>query len=647
MRTVVVRTLAELRAAVEAMPRAPGCVRVYRGQTREYPDAGGKPLLLPSLSRRSGSPEYDPAWLGTMMSFVAADAGAFDYESFSVWAPALVQHYGPGSYFLDVSHDLDTALWFASHEYHERWLMLKADEHDIQQGVAWSTDVAHDRRPVIYAFDAEPWDGKGAPRHGQLVDLLALEPTRRLAERAARLKAQTAALLYADPRSEQGANLAPNVSFRIALDASFDIAEIADLKWVEDIYPNPTTDPLYKALVEYPSQMQLEPPRLQQPLTIPFQLTRPLPMEDSPNVIDLGGKGDYVSPKRLKFRLKPGQDLHAVQQLLDYLSLGSHMTPPLFHAWLMQESSAELGLGDDVFHIRDALPLFLEAPLWRFVPDAGAGLGRWIQSALPYGIAETIDGRSTRNVYVEISPLDVLQPGGQASRDLLRGIWVVRSGDQQAVTLYRRSDDAGTYSYTVRFRYDANAGVFKVSDKRASSDTRAKAARAVSLKALFLTLTLLRDLSPGFKPPPTYNLTVGKNKHLPMPLLEGQLASPHRVASGAYVIPKALDGTRYLRASGGPRDSPFVPQDAAVAMRELERFFPLVKADHYRAFAGGQLADLYAAQGRFDAGRTVLEVALKSARRAGVLVQELEQRRERMRRAITPRKGGQHVKTSR
>jgi hypothetical protein len=32
------------------------------------------------------------------------------------WYYAIVQHYGPGTHLLDVTHALDVALWFALHE---------------------------------------------------------------------------------------------------------------------------------------------------------------------------------------------------------------------------------------------------------------------------------------------------------------------------------------------------------------------------------------------------------------------------------------------------------------------------------------------------------------------------------------------------
>jgi hypothetical protein len=637
---VTVNSLDEIHAALDALG-APvdGRVRVFRGQTREFKTAQDESSLLPALSRRAGSPMYDPAWLGAMTMFAARDVVPDmvpDLETSLVWGPALVQHYGPGSHFLDVTHDIDVALWFAVHRYHEHWIMLKggddaAEPQDILCSVAWSTEIsaleAHavEGGPIIYVFDVEPWDGVGGPSHGQLVDLLALAPSRQLADKAARIRLQSAALIYSRPGRPEGANLHDAVSLRMICGPDFDPSQAAARRWVQDIYPPPADDPLYKALVEFPSLMRFDPPCLQQPLPVPFQLTRPLPLDESPNVKDLGGDGSYASPKRMRFRLKPGPDLHVVLQLQEYLSLGQHMKPPLFHPSLMAGDLGHVELASRTFTVDQALPLILEAPLWSFAHgvDSARHLAGWIQSALPLGIADTIAGRATDNVYVEISPLDVVRLNQRASTDLMRALWVVRVGFDYAVTIFR-TGEAETYSLTVRYRYNPEAGLFERQEIPELEGDLEAIVRS-TLKALFITLTLLRDLSPGFKPPPSYSVISG-DLFIPAPLLEPQLATPHQVQSAPYVIPKALDGTRYLRASGGPRETRSIPDDPAEALHELERYFPQVKALHYRAVAGVTLAALNASAGHLDRAREVAEAALEAARSTGAteLVKEVE-----------------------
>ena len=661
METITVHSHTELMTILADLGEPPdGRIRVFRGQTREFKNSKGQPSLLPTLSRRSGAPMYDPAWMGTMVKYISLDDSAstvspdletanawvpvsVDFETSRVWAPALVQHYGPGSHFLDVTHDIDVALWFSCHQYHERWITLEKEndpqkiQNNIRHAVAWSTEIVTGgartdaSSPIIYVFDVVPWNGVAIPEHGQLVDLLALGPMPQLLKKANRLKAQSAALIYADQRSPERLDLYGEVLFRVLLGHDFDISQIADRKWVEEIFPPITTDPLYKTLVQFPAYAQFDPIRLEQPLPIALQLSRELPFRDSPNVTDLGGTGDYASPKRLKLSStsRPGPDAYVVRQLSDYLSLGCHMKPPLCYQWIL-ESEKDLGrvkLGSRQFHLEDALPLFLEAPLWTFTPgvESPRDLGWWIQSALPLGIADEISGHSTDNVYVEICPLDVVNPDLLKNQDLLRASWLVRVGHNYAATVFMQDVTGGVYSLTVRYRYDSELGSF---EKEEPTDMALDAGNLVSftLKALFVTLTIVRDLSPGFKPPSRYSL-IADDMYLPGTLLVPQLAKPHLTSSTGYVIPKALDGTRYLKASGGPREPRFTPENRVQALDELERFFPLVKAPHYRAFAGLELAGLNVSVGRLDRAREVLEIALETSRKnkLDVAVQKLEE----------------------
>ena len=570
---------------------------------------------------------YDPSWLGTITLFVAQKALSVigvDYASAQLWAPALVQHYGPGSHYLDVTRDIEVALWFSLHKYHELWIGLKEGNdpenlRDIFHTVAWFTDVQtsndQDEAPVIYAFDAEVWNGNAVPRHGQLVELLALEPGRALAKRAGRLRCQSAALIYSDPNNTDGPQLNGKLVAAITLARPFNLDRtVTARKSVHEIVPPPAEDQLYKALIAYPSYMKFEPPHLEQPLPIPFFLNSVFRVQDSPNVIVLGGSGTYAAPLRLKFRLLPGPDLAAVQELREYMGLTHHITPSPFHASLLAAKLDPIDLAGRIFRFQDALELMLETPLWTFTPSVDntpRGLRMWIQSALPLGIADEIAGRSTDNVYVEICPLDVISPGKSVGEDLLRAVWVVRSGLEYAITVFRRGN-VGTYSYTLQYHHNESTGTFDLLGYADLEESTEKP-DAEALKALFVTLTLLRDLSPENKPPPYYYAIADGKDYLPYPLLEGQFARPCLIAGTNLVIPKALDGSSYLRASGAPRETSLLPEDSEEAFTELERFVPMVKSPHYVAWAGSRLAEMYVDRGRFEDALQILAMAGNAA----------------------------------
>jgi hypothetical protein len=379
--------------------------------------------------------------------------------------------------------------------------------------------------------------------------------------------------------------------------------------------------------------MRFDPPRLEQPLTAPFYLSRELPFHESPNIRDLGGTGDYQAPKRLKFRMEPGPHADIVLQMTAYLSLGQHMTPALFHAWLLERQLEPVALAQRSFRLENALPIVLETPIWTFVPsvDTPFSRGMWIQSALPLGIANQIAGKSTDNVFVEICPLDVIKPGLPEANDLLRAIWVVRVGTDYVVTIFRRGV-VGTYSVTVQYGFNAETGIF-VPRKSALGDY--DGAANDPLKALFLTLTVLRDLSPGIKPPPTYNLAFDAVP-LPLPLLEPQLALPHEVPGTPYIIPRALDGTPYLRASGGPRETKMFPGEPELAINAFERFLPQIKAPNYVALAAADWAEMLAAQGDLVGSLNILKRAADAAEQSGVpmLIARVEELTYRVHSAI-------------
>ena len=215
-------------------PPAPGRKRMFRGQTTGYYDAlTGLPKLLPALSRDNSDHTYDPAWLVSIQLYSMAideHGASTPYEQVYLWGPALLQHYGPGSSYLDVSSDLDTALWFALYKRHEKWLALPQPSGlPRTHCCAWHTaaDFADPAiAPVLYVFDAEPWNGTGSPAHGELVELTALNVAGKFPQEARRLHHQVASLLFSDLQHPDGPNLGPEIVAMLFLTPSFDVASV-------------------------------------------------------------------------------------------------------------------------------------------------------------------------------------------------------------------------------------------------------------------------------------------------------------------------------------------------------------------------------------------------------------------------------------
>src|SRR6266404_56785 len=126
--TTTVHSLTELHRFLDELTLDPTKQRVFRGQTKEYLAHDGTISLLPALTRFDPPKEYDTSWVTPIATFLARDllkdneqiwSGSPDIDA--VFGPALLQHYGPGSKFLDVTSDLTIATWFSLHKRHERW----------------------------------------------------------------------------------------------------------------------------------------------------------------------------------------------------------------------------------------------------------------------------------------------------------------------------------------------------------------------------------------------------------------------------------------------------------------------------------------------------------------------------------------------
>jgi len=269
------------------------------------------------------------------------------------------------------------------------------------------------------------------------------------------------------------------------------------------------------------------------------------------------------------------------------------------------------------FDVLNATPIILETPLWSLMPQLESG---WIQSALPHDIAPKIATRGTDSVYVEVSALDrEFKSGAYSSPG--RGVWLVRDAEDYAVTIFGPGRDGGGF-LRVRFRYDAELGCFVQFGLPSACATTRSLLRVESLtsdamRTLFIVLMILRDLSPGPKPPPFHGIGIGGVWFTRSPF-EPPLATPHAESVGCteYIIPRSLDGTvykgdRYSPHFSGPADI----DDEAVADM-LDRHVDVIKDDVYIVEMTKILADLYCRRGMLTRANDILEQACSAAARA-------------------------------
>ena len=540
-------------------------------------------------------------------------SGDFDVtaDMMRLWAPALLQHYGPGSSYLDVSANIDIGLWFALYQYHSHPFFTPAgDGLKRRLECSWYTEYPQPwpsgDGPVIYALDAPSWDGKGVPSHGEVIDLLALG-TGRLPEEALRLHKQNASLVYADANSPNGPNLDGELRAIIRLDDDFDRSSVPS--WgrpCAEVFPPPGSDPFYKILLEIPARLSLESACVSHPLSIPCYL-----VNTPPALLSLS-------------------ELSSVpDEITQYASLGEAVHPTFCHQFLLSNAAAEPGgpvdTGERKFCFKDATPFVLEAPLWLILPSVKTDeeLGDWIPSALPLGIAPQLAGRPTDSIYIELSGLDHFYPlreqPAKTDETFVRAMWLVHEGNRYICTVYAVTSGE-LFSYRMEFRFFPQVGNFvrvpwpKEGDK---PDESFRSLVFMAQKSLFLTLTVLRDLSPGFKPPPTFASTLindqGRLERILGSLLDPQAGQAKSVSSTPYLIPKAMNGTAYSRSSGAPQNASDFWRSAPEGFETLVDAFQRVRDPWYLMECGIELGEWYGRQGKNDEGLQAVRFAIANA----------------------------------
>jgi hypothetical protein len=112
--TKIISDYSELLTSIAALPKPPaGTVRVFRGQTRDYPRLDPRGLRHSPRAMSIWAAYAGQLRFGLKPDKPAGKLSMEDLQAHSLWFNALAQQYGPGSDFLDVTYSIDIALWFA------------------------------------------------------------------------------------------------------------------------------------------------------------------------------------------------------------------------------------------------------------------------------------------------------------------------------------------------------------------------------------------------------------------------------------------------------------------------------------------------------------------------------------------------------
>jgi hypothetical protein len=268
-------SLSALQDAVSALPPvAPGKVRVFRGQTADYREI--KPA---SYRKRLAS---QPVWLcysRMLLRDLRADRAlprlaSEELQIEALWQEAVAQHYAAGSSYIDVTHSIECAAWFA---LHAGKLVPESGIPDPTRP-AWARELKHEIMWIeysraagpgyIYAFDVEPWDRSSlVPPDLALVDLNdAPDPfktPRMLAQRGCLIR--TGESVHHDLRCL----LVEGTPLRVAWPMTG--SEVVE-RPVEEMFPAPAVDPWYERFLMAPLMLDAD------AATGQLLLRRPLPV---------------------------------------------------------------------------------------------------------------------------------------------------------------------------------------------------------------------------------------------------------------------------------------------------------------------------------------------------------------------------------
>jgi FRG domain len=482
-------SLSALQDALQALPSCPpGKTRIFRGQTTDYP------TITPASYRNHL--EFDGIWR-FYSRFLLMDItnenfnthlGDKEFQILGLWLEAVAQHYASGSRYLDVTHSIESAAWFALHR--GTWITERGvlgppgppSPFDLPSEEKWLQYNRAEAPGYLYAFDVDSWDGASAiPPDLALIDLSrAPEPFR-----TPRMLAQMGCLIKAGNATAQDLRQlrVDGTPLQIAwpMTGSFVVQ-----REVEEMFPLPTVDDWYRRFLSVPMMPEVN------AVSGEVVLKRPLPV-----TLYRGKTPDYNA---------------TVSDTEVFLY------PPLLHRLLRQpETKPEMPATNwwQEFSILDATPIVLEAPLLHAFSPAESD--NWNHELLLEDISDTVatyslaskkscGDTSLLNVLVQFSQLEeVFWEHAATAADtieLRRGLWIRRHNGELVVQLLCQ-DFPGTVvkgwaPVVIRLDPEKCRMIFKPID--GSMDWVDLASLPVLAKPVFIALYLLRALSPALKP---------------------------------------------------------------------------------------------------------------------------------------------------
>lgn len=254
---IEVKNLEDLKDQIKNLPEVSlGYQRLYRGQNKDYDGT-----MIPSFYRdNSMYDEVDYSWKVAGLEIIQDEILSLKPTFETVLIPhsqnipidALVQHYGSRSTGLDVTSNLDIALWFATHQRIEKKvtepLNLFLEKPTVKNFIFNKVTYPEHKLDFcyLYIFECKIWDEKNDPEDGNCVDL-----NKWYAPFKSRPNKQKAWYIYSTEYSTPHGELKGFIKMAFMLPRNL-TSEFHNLnnKKTTHYFPKPSDDSLYSRLLK-------------------------------------------------------------------------------------------------------------------------------------------------------------------------------------------------------------------------------------------------------------------------------------------------------------------------------------------------------------------------------------------------------------
>ncbi len=406
----------------------------------------------------------------------SSQSGIDTIMNFSVWFEALVQQYGPGSPYLDVSSSIEVALWFALNEV------------EITNREFWISPTGHPKIPIyfptmhfnpkfvgtawFYVMDVPIWDGSNIPQHGELVDLL---EGPELVSSSIRIKRQKGSLVFADRELNGGDLSSFYVCDPIEISSLFSGSELVNESFTY-LFPEPEDDPWFQLLSKAPLV-----PHLDELSGFSYKQSLEVYVVTNSKEID--------------------KDFLPLQRQIEEIAMPTRAvvrTYPEILKKIRATSSMD---------IEEATYILVEVPLLSTTPP----INLWNQTVLRYGLGKNARPKlsddyrilpytSLENVLFEFSALDTSFYRNNLDDEPITAMWITIENETYQCTYFFKEEGGFSFKpFAIEYTFSLESGQFEIKGERNIPVVEINIIQG-AIKYFFIALHVLRKFSPTLKP---------------------------------------------------------------------------------------------------------------------------------------------------